>query len=42
VPTTVNSELSKGKALSETKLIALEAFLRTLTDQRYEYLLDKL
>ena len=40
VPTTVSGELSKGKALSETKLIALEAFLRTLTDQRYEYLLE--
>ncbi|MDP6969448.1 MAG: cytochrome c peroxidase [Gammaproteobacteria bacterium] len=38
-PTTVNHELLEAKALSDAKLAALEAFLRTLTDQRYEHLL---
>lgn len=40
VPTTINHQLLAAKPLSDTKLLALEAFLRTLTDQRYEYLLD--
>ncbi|MDP6189834.1 MAG: methylamine utilization protein MauG, partial [Gammaproteobacteria bacterium] len=39
-PATVGHELLEAKALSDAKLAALEAFLRTLTDQRYEYLLN--
>jgi cytochrome c peroxidase len=33
-------ELESGIALSEGRLVALEAFLKTLTDQRYEHLLQ--
>ena len=40
-PSTVNHELLQAKALSDAKLAALEAFLRTLTDQRYEHLLNE-
>ena len=37
---TINHEVLKStKALSDTKIIGLEAFLRTLTDKRYEHLL---
>lgn len=34
-------ELESGIALSEARLKALEAFLRTLTDRRYEHLLSE-
>jgi len=40
VPSTVNHELLEAKVLSDAKLAALEAFLHTLTDQRYEHLLN--
>ncbi|QOP42177.1 cytochrome-c peroxidase [Sulfurimonas marina] len=40
---TINHEkLSDTKALSDEKIRALEAFLRTLTDKRYEHLLEPL
>lgn len=39
-PHTVNHELLDGKKLSDAKLAALEAFLRILTDKRYEHLLE--
>ncbi len=40
---TVNYELlEKTKPLSDKKIIALEAFLRTLTDKKYEHLLQPL
>lgn len=38
-PETVNHELLDAKVLTDAKLSALEAFLRTLTDKRYEHLL---
>ena len=34
-------ELRKGPALSDQRVDAIVAFLKTLTDQRYEPLLDK-
>ncbi len=41
VPETVNNdELKKGKKLSDRKIQALVVFLKTLTDRRYEHLLD--
>ncbi len=40
VPKTVNFDLlEKGKALSDRKIKALVAFLKTLTDKRFEHLL---
>jgi len=38
-PNTVNHQLLEAKVLTDAKLAALEAFLRTLTDKRYEHLL---
>lgn len=38
-PATVDHDLLNGKVLTDAKLAALEAFLRILTDQRYEHLL---
>jgi cytochrome c peroxidase len=35
------SELTKGKALSDKRVDALVAFMKTLTDKKFEYLLDK-
>ncbi len=32
--------LREGQPLSEERIALLEAFLRTLTDQRYEHLLE--
>ena len=40
VPETVNLEELKAKKLSERKINALVAFLKTLTDKRYEHLLN--
>ena len=40
---TINhTDLQNTKALSDTKIRAIEAFLRTLTDKRYEHLLGEL
>jgi hypothetical protein len=40
VPETVAEDLLKaGRPLTDSELVALECFLRTLTDQRYEHLL---
>ncbi len=40
---TVNSEeLTKGKKLSDKKIKALLAFLKTLTDKKYEHLLENI
>ncbi|WXT99727.1 MAG: Methylamine utilization protein MauG [Catillopecten margaritatus gill symbiont] len=42
VPETINfDDLRKGKKLSDKKVNALVAFLKTLTDKRYEHLLEK-
>ena len=42
VATTVNiNELEKGPALTDQRVDALVAFLKTLTDRRYEYLLEQ-
>ena len=40
VPETVNHELLKMKMLTDRKLNALEAFLKTLTDKKFESLVD--
>lgn len=40
VPETVDKEDLMGQALSERKVDALVAFLKTLTDRRFEPLLD--
>ena len=39
-PTTVNHKLLIAKTLDDRKLLALEAFLKTLTDKRYESQLE--
>jgi cytochrome c peroxidase len=39
VPATVNKKDLKAKKLTDAKMAALEAFLRTLTDKRFEHLL---
>lgn len=41
VAATVNKEDLKAKKLTDKKIDALIAFLNTLTDQRYEYLLEQ-
>jgi cytochrome c peroxidase len=42
VPKTINfNDLKKGKKLSDRKVNALVAFLKTLTDKRYEHFLKK-
>jgi hypothetical protein len=41
VPATLDvKELTTGPALDDQRIKALVAFLKTLTDQRYEHLLD--
>ncbi|WP_417248978.1 cytochrome-c peroxidase [Celeribacter sp.] len=39
--TLANEELTEGDALSDREIDALVAFMKTLTDARYEYLLDE-
>ncbi|VVM25623.1 Cytochrome c551 peroxidase (EC [uncultured Gammaproteobacteria bacterium] len=42
VPETIDfNDLKKGKKLSDKKVNALVAFLKTLTDKRYEHLLKR-